>query len=63
MQGQGSQEPSDCAKGVWGRLGRAQGLLVRRPPSPDCHLWGNQIKSTSGLWLAQAQGHSLLTQL
>lgn len=59
MQGQGSRERSNCAEGAWGRPGRAEGLLVRRSPGPDCPLWGNQMKSTSGLWLAQVQGHPL----
>lgn len=63
MQGQGSQELSDWAEGAQGRLGRAEGLLVRTPLSPDCHLRGGQVKNLSGLWLAQAQGRSLLTLL
>lgn len=61
MQGQGSQELSDRAEGARGRLGRAEGLLVRTPLSPDCHLRDSQGKNLSGLWLAQAQGHSLFT--
>lgn len=32
-----------------GRLGKAEGL-------PGCQLWGNQVKSIPGLWLARAQG-------
>lgn len=53
-QGQGSQELSDRAEGARGRLGRAEGLLVRTPLSPDGHRRGSQVKNLSGLWLAQA---------
>lgn len=53
-QARGSQEHSNRAERVWGRPGQAEGL-------PRCQLWGGQVKSTRGPWLAWAQGPSLLT--
>ena len=50
----GAESTAIVLRRVQGRLGKAEGL-------PGFQLWGNQVKSIPGLWLAQAQG-PLLTR-